>query len=106
MPRVSKVSLCKLLLIHVVIVVIILLNVLQIDQRTLRGLLESALMVNINIGVIIIDDHNSTIFIILIYLISHFLNLIVGASLSSHVGRHLLHVRVLLVLGLLHRNLI
>ena len=31
MPRVSKVSLCKLLLIHVVIVVVILLNVLQID---------------------------------------------------------------------------
>ena len=48
------------LLVHIIYVVV-LLNVLQISQRTLGRLLEGALVVDINISVVVIDHNNSAI---------------------------------------------
>ena len=59
MVGIPKIGTLKLL-VHIIHIVI-LLYVLEIRQRTLRRLLESALVVDVDVSVVVVYDNNTAI---------------------------------------------
>ena len=111
MLLVAKVSTLKLIV--DITVVVMLLNILEIGHRGLWWLLESALVVNVDVGVIIIYNNDSTISRVWtddvwwLKLRTHLLDLIVCTGLSPHVSWFLLLMHgVLFVFALLKLNLV